>query len=226
MANNNYILSPDQMSAENIFLSIGQKEILKGATIQAAKGSITGLLGRNGSGKSTMLQCVFGTLRAASCDVFVNGIRIATPYTTHRLLNYLPQIPFLPHSLSVKKVMQQYNVDKTEAFSYFPEIADEADKRIHELSGGMERLVSVLVILLADTRFSLLDEPFAHIMPLHVERLQSLLLQQKRRKGIIITDHLYQQLLSVSDTLYLMKEGQTVFIHTTEDLALHGYIRP
>ncbi len=225
MANNTYIVSPDQLVAENIFLLIGDREILKGVTISASKGSITGLLGRNGSGKSTMLQCIFGTRAADECDVYVNGIKISAPYTHNGVVNYLPQASFLPPRLTIKKILRQYGVETKSLLSHFPELEEELDKHVHELSGGMERLLSVLLILLAPTRFTLLDEPFSHIMPLHVDRLTSLLRGQKQKKGIIVTDHLYQQLLSVSDTVYLMKDGKSIFIRDGEDLVLHGYLR-
>jgi len=226
MANSTYLISSDQLIAENIFLSIGTKDILKGVTISASKGSITGLLGRNGSGKSTMLQCVFGTRAAAECGVFVNGVKVRSPYSRSGLLNYLPQRPFLPRQLTVRQVMQHYNTDTQIAFSYFPSLEEDMDRKISELSGGTERLVSVLILLLAHTRFTLLDEPFSHIMPLHIDQLRSLLLRQKEKKGIIVTDHQYRSLLSVSDNIYLMKEGKSIFIRDKADLVLHGYLNP
>lgn len=224
MPNSSYIINADQLSAENIFLSIGGKEILKGATIHAAKGSITGLLGKNGSGKSTMLQTIFGTRNATECDVFINGVKVKQPYKTHRLINYLPQHPFLPDALTVKAVLRQYETDTALLLYYFPELSESLSMKINELSGGKERLLSVLILLLADTRFTMLDEPFSHIAPIDVERLHSILLQQKEKKGIIITDHLYKPLLSLSQYLYLMKEGQSIFIKDRSDLLLHGYI--
>ncbi|MBL7692370.1 MAG: ATP-binding cassette domain-containing protein [Flavipsychrobacter sp.] len=224
MAHSVYVSGSDQLIAEQVFVSIGQREILKGVTISATRGSITGLLGRNGSGKSTMLQAVFGTRRAIECSVFVNGIKINTPYTRHGLINYLPQQRFLPPSLTVQTVMKQFGADLNVALHWFPELADVSRLRISELSGGTERLVSVVLLLLGRSRFVLLDEPFSHIMPLHVARLQQLMQEQKLHKGIIITDHMYAPLLDICDNIYLMKEGHTVFIRNREDLILHGYL--
>src|ERR1019366_2778830 len=141
--------------------------ILKGVTIRAEKGSITGLLGRNGAGKSTMLQSMFGTRSAQECDVFLNGIKVKKPYAVNGLLNYLPQKPFLPSRLTLKKITTQFGINLNEILDSFPDIENDINKKISELSGGRERLFSVLILLLADPRFSLLDEPFSHIMPLH-----------------------------------------------------------
>lgn len=103
MADRNDILMHDTMVAENIFLSIGTRDILRGVTIRAQKGYITGLLGRNGAGKTTMLQAIFGTRSIADCDVFFNGTKVKRPYEKYGLINYLPQKPFLPKQLAVKK---------------------------------------------------------------------------------------------------------------------------
>jgi ABC-type lipopolysaccharide export system ATPase subunit len=82
-----------------------------------------------------------------------------------------------------------------------------------------------VLVLLANTRYTLLDEPFSHIMPLHVDRLKQLIERQKAKKGILLTDHMYRHLLDVSDTLYLMKEGKSIYIKDRENLVLHGYLR-
>lgn len=224
MDNTPLLVVPDILLAENVFLSIGNKEILKGATINTEAGHITGLLGRNGAGKSTLLRTMFGTLPAQECDVFLNNIKIKKPYTADRLVNYLPQQPFLPPSLTIKQVARQFNVPLEHILDPYPDIEQHIDKKIRHLSGGTERLLSVLILLFANTRFTLLDEPFTHIMPLHVERLKELLYRQKEKKGIIITDHLYRHVLDISDKLYLMKEGRSIYIKDWDDLVLHGYV--
>lgn len=219
------LLVPDAFVAENIFLRIGKKDIVKGATLSAEKGCITGLLGRNGSGKSSLLQAVFGTLPAQECDVILNGVKIKKPYAMSGLINYLPQKPFLPPAYTLKKIAEQYKINTDRINQHFPDLEQEFGNKVGQLSLGIERLFSVLVILLAESRFSLLDEPFTHIAPLHIEPLKLLLTEQKQKKGIIITDHLYKHVLDVSDKLYLIRDGQTIFIRERSDLVLHGYLK-
>lgn len=217
-------ITKDVLVAENIFLSIGEKDILNGATIRSEVGHITGLLGRNGAGKSTMLKAIQGTGKADECDVFVNGRKINSAYCINSLLNYLPQKPFLLPGIRVKSMLSHFGVSFRDIAVYFPELEDDLDKKISELSGGTERLWSVLTLLFAPTRFTLLDEPFSHIMPLHLEGLLAVMQSQKVRKGIIITDHLYKTLLDTADSLYLMKDGKSIFIKNRSDLVLHGYM--
>lgn len=212
--------------AENIFVSIGNKDILKGVTIRCTQGTITGLLGRNGAGKSTMLKVIFGTQPAQERSIFVNDKIIRQPlYTKNSIVNYLPSQKFFPHTLVVKKALQQFDVDEDILLQYFPELEKDLDRRMFELSGGRERLLSAAVLIMADTQFTLLDEPFSHIMPIHVEQLMLLIQLYKEKKGFIITDHIYGSVLHMCDSLCLMKEGKTIAIKHASDLALHGYLQ-
>ena len=211
--------------AENIFVRIGMRDILNGVTIRADRGKITGLLGRNGCGKSTMLKAMFGTMRAYERSVFLDGQYVRKLYTINKGVNYLPQHAFLPPGFKISRILQDFEVGVPDIISDFPELEADIDKRVGELSGGLDRLWSALILVYADTKFTLLDEPFTHIMPLHIERLKQVLLKQKLKKGIIITDHMYRHLLDVSDTIYLMKEGKTIYIKEREDIVLHGYLR-
>jgi ABC-type lipopolysaccharide export system ATPase subunit len=66
----------------------------------------------------------------------------------------------------------------------------------------------------------MLDEPFSHIMPLHVERIKKLILQQKQYKGIIITDHLFKDILDICDNIYLLKDGKSHLTSSLHDLQI------
>jgi len=210
--------------AENIFLNIGNKEILNGCTIRAEKGNVTGLLGRNGAGKSMILQAVFGARHSRECDVFWNGEKMQNPCQKVGFINYLPQFQFIPSHLSLKMVSRQFNVVISEILAFFPEFEADVNKCIGEMSGGQVRLFSVLLLLFAETHFTLLDEPFTHISPLYVERLKGLIAAKKEQKGIILTDHMYRLVLEVTDVLYLVKDGQTTLIKERSNLALYKYV--
>lgn len=212
--------------AENIVVSFSGRDVLQGATIRADPGRITGLLGRNGCGKSTLLKVMFGTQPATDKMIQFNGKRVRYPYTQAGLVNYLPQFSFFPKGLKVAKVVNSFNVDQGKMLHYFPAIEPELGRTFAELSGGMERLISALVLIYAPTKFTLLDEPFTHIMPLHLDVLKTVLLEERKNKGIILTDHMYRHLVDISDTIYLINEGRAMLIRSKEELAFHNYIRP
>lgn len=224
MAHSTYIVASDILSAERVFVSAGCRQILSGAAIRASRGSITGLLGRNGAGKSVLLQSICGLRPAADCSVHINGVRASSPYSTPGLINYLPQCPFIPGGLHVATVLRQYGIHTPTMLLHFPDLEELLHLRVRQLSGGYQRLLSVLIILLAPTRFSLLDEPFAQLMPLHSQALRHLIHHQRQQKGIILTDHRYADILEISDNLYLLRDGQSIHITHPQQLATYGYL--
>ncbi|XZF13178.1 ATP-binding cassette domain-containing protein [Chitinophagaceae bacterium MMS25-I14] len=213
----------DQLVAEQVYFSAQGKDILKGATIRADKGMITCLLGSNGSGKSTLLKAVFGILPAGDKWISWNGHIYRKPYSVNGLLNYLPQIPFLPDR-KMRKLLKMMDIDEKVLFAYFPELEGDLNKKVSKLSGGMERLWSIVLLVLAPVKFTMLDEPFTHIMPLYIERLKQLICDYRTEKGFIITDHMHEHVLEIQDRLYFMKSGQSFLLKNKEDLVLHGYL--
>ena len=70
----------------------------------------------------------------------------------------------------------------------------------------------------------MLDEPFTHLNPIQIENIKEFLLEEKQRKGMLITDHMYRHLLDVSDTVYLLKDGKTHRANSIEELESLGYV--
>ncbi|MFI5141396.1 MAG: ABC transporter ATP-binding protein, partial [Bacteroidia bacterium] len=97
--------------------------------------------------------------------------------------------------------------------------------KIEQLSGGQIRLIELYIILKSKTKFVVLDEPFTHIMPLHIEKIKQIMLEEKHNKGIFVTDHIYKQIIDVSDHLYILTEGKTHLIKNMADIERLGYAR-
>ena len=70
----------------------------------------------------------------------------------------------------------------------------------------------------------MLDEPFSHVMPVYIETIKRLIVREKEKKGIIVTDHLYQNIIDISDSLYVISDGKTYLTKSVQDLETLGYI--
>lgn len=77
------------------------------------------------------------------------------------------------------------------------------------LSGGQRRLIEVYVSIKSNAVFSILDEPFTLLMPIHIERIKKILMHEKAKKGYLITDHLYKEVVDIADYVYILKSGGT-----------------
>ena len=218
--------SPQVLEADGIRIAFGGREVLASIYLRVQTGQIVGLLGRNGSGKSVLLQTIFGARAVADASVRVNGRRVVPAFREPGLLNYLPQEPLLPPSLSLARAARLLGVDIAAATARFPELRPQFNKRLGELSGGSARLVQALLLLHADTDFSLFDEPFSGVMPVHVETLAEEMQRLKSRKGLLITDHRYAEVLPICDVVYLLHQGRLLLLEgdVREQLRDYGYL--
>lgn len=212
------------LEIDGVQLDFGDRRILSDVYVRCDTGKVTGILGRNGAGKSCFMQIAFGTMNAYSSSVRCNGKHISRAYTVKKLLNYLPQFYFIPASMQIRQALKYYNVDTEIFISRFPAYEKDLSKTMNELSGGQRRMIETLIILKAETKFTILDEPFSHIMPLHVDVLKEIIQEEKQRKGIILTDHLYRHIMDISDNIYLLNNGKTHHIKDNSQLVQYGYI--
>jgi ABC-type branched-subunit amino acid transport system ATPase component len=214
------------LEADTIWLEYNGRKILHDIYVKIETGQAVGLLGRNGTGKTCLMQAIFGTLRSQSQSVRVEGRYLKAPYQQKNLIRYLPQKPFTPN-LKLGIICDAYEVDFIAICHDFPEFEKYDAAYTDTLSGGLRRLFDTLLILLSPVTFVLLDEPFAHLSPLVVEKLMRIINEQKKNKGIMISDHDYRNVLKVSDVVYLIVPGgRSVLMAEPEtDLKKFGYLR-
>ena len=217
-----YKLDKHILEIDSVELSFGGRQILNSVYLSIESGKISGLLGRNGSGKSSLMKILCGEIQATFKTMRIDSV-------WHKLfsasqLMYLPQKSYIPKNLLIKQVFKDFKICGFDFTDIFPEFSVLMDKKVGQLSGGERRIVEIYSVLKADTQFVMLDEPFSQIMPLHVSKIKSLISDARESKGILITDHLYQHIIDLSDSLYVV-DNETIYLtREMSDLAKHGYI--
>jgi len=213
------------LEADGIQLDFGLRRILSDVYLKCETRKITGLLGRNGQGKSCLMNIMLGTLNSSSNSVRFDGKVIRNAGKRSDLLLYLPQFNFIPKSLKVKQVLDDFQLPYPDFENRFPEFRERHDFKVSHLSGGQWRTVEIYIIAKTPSLFAMLDEPFTHLNPIQIEKIKDFLLEEKANKGFLITDHMYEHLLDVSDNVYLLKDGRTHLTKTIQDLDDLGYVR-
>jgi ABC-type multidrug transport system ATPase subunit len=188
-------------------------------------GKITGLLGRNGQGKTCLMNIILGSLKSSISAVRFDGEFTRKVNARPDLLLYLPQFNFIPKELTVKQVLADFQLPAADLDSRFPEFAGRHELKVKELSGGQWRTLELYIVVKTPSLFAMLDEPFTHLNPIQIENVKQFLLEEKVNKGFLITDHMYNHLLEISDTVYLLKDGRTHPAKTLEELAELGYVK-
>ncbi|UKM63495.1 ABC transporter ATP-binding protein [Flavobacteriaceae bacterium GSB9] len=214
------------MTAEidNVELYFKEKRILSGIYLKAETGKVTAILGSNGSGKSCLLNIIFGSLIPKYKLIRLNGKPVLRPLYQKKLAAYLPQNHFTPQNLRVIEAFKLFNVSWDSFTKTFKHFEAYKNYKFKTLSGGERRLVETYIILKMQRNLILLDEPFSHLAPLYIEKLNQIIKEEKKHKAIIVTDHMYSQLIDISDDIYLLKNGNSKQINNIKELEYYKYL--
>ena len=210
------------------------------ASLAVPSGSLSVLMGLSGSGKSSLLRCINGlntitrgslTVRSGGAPVELAGLRgkRLRELRRHRLAMVFQQFGLLPWATVRENVAFGLDV-RGEKASAVRRVVDEqlelvslapwADKRIDQLSGGMQQRVGLARAFATDADILLMDEPFSALDPLIREHLQDelLALQTRLGKTIVFVSHDLDEALKLGDRITLMEGGRIVQTGTAHDI--------
>lgn len=216
--------SVNRLLVDSVHLEFDKLQVLQSAFITAQTGRVTGVLGRNGCGKSCLFKCIMGGIKPQNIFIRFND----EPETDYghigRRIKYLPQNVFIPSYMTLGEAFKLYGVDYDGLVAFDNKFHTYQRMTPGQLSGGEVRIAEMYMVLNSDSEFCILDEPFSNVAPKYVEMMQELIRMHKATKGIIISDHLYGSVMDITDDLFLLRDGYTFPIKSRDDLIHHGYI--
>jgi ABC-2 type transport system ATP-binding protein len=192
-------------------------------------GEVLGLVGPNGSGKTSTLRCLAGIIPANGGTVRIAGHNLATdPVAAKRQLAFFPDEPRLFDYLTVRQhlnfVARIYGVENHEALAQ-PlleelEIADKADELPGALSRGMKQKLAIACGLLHSPKVLFLDEPLTGLDPLGIRRMKDSILKRAREgAAIVLSSHLLHLLQEVCSHVLILKKGEKLADGPLADVA-------
>lgn len=213
-----------KLEVDSIQLSFDERRILSDIYLKCETGKITGLLGRNGQGKSCLMKIIYGSMNCEKSVRFDNQAQFEV-FKRPDLLLYLPQFNFIPPGLTLKRIFNDFQLDYSLFENRFSDFAIRHKSAIGSLSGGGRRLVEIYVIVKSASQFAMLDEPFTHLNPMQIEKLKEFLVEEKHKKGLLITDHMFRHVVEICDDLKLLSDGKLHSIKNIEEIEMLGYAR-
>lgn len=200
-------------------------DILRGVSLEAARGQVRCVLGPNGTGKSTLLKVVFGFLPARAGEIRLDGqpARSLAPHEMGRHgVVYLPQRPSIfPHlavDVNLRLGAWRYRGERgrveelvSQAYERFPVLRERRAQSAGTLSGGQQRQLEIARSLMHDPVLFLIDEPTAGVEP----RIAALIYELIKRlaaqgKAVLLVDQNIKRALEVADYVYVMRTGTVV----------------
>ncbi|WP_411272937.1 ATP-binding cassette domain-containing protein [Daejeonella sp.] len=213
------------LEADGIQLSFSGRKVLSDVYLRCETGKIVGLLGRNGEGKSCLMQIIYGSLKLDIKSVRFDGKYVAKPFKRPDLLLYMPQFNFIPGTLTIKRVFEDFELQYADFEQMFSTGISTDNSRMQSLSGGQRRLIELYIIIKANSQFTMLDEPFSHLSPVQIDRVKQLIEDEKTHKGFLITDHMFRHVTDIANCIYLIANGKVHLTKSFADLEHLGYAR-
>ena len=223
----------------NLRKSYKNRVIIRDVTLDLARGEVGGLLGPNGSGKTTSFYAIAGLIIPEAGQVIIDGQDVTglPMYRRARLgIGYLPQEMSIFRGLSVEdNILAILDISVKDGHKRRERLEELlSDFSIEHLrrapalalSGGERRRVEIARCLAANPRYLLLDEPFAGVDPISVGDIRNLVTELKTRGiGVLITDHNVRETLEIVDRAYILHEGTMLMSGSPGDVVQNENVR-
>lgn len=193
------------------------------------KPGVIGLLGANGSGKTTIMKMICGILPPTSGQVLYEGEDILKNYDRYvSNLGYMPQHlgfypnftiqEFLEYMSVVKGLKKEFYLKKIDELLETLSLQAKRKTKIKNLSGGMLRRVGIAQALLNEPKIIILDEPTAGLDPKERIVLRNMISRLGEKSIVLLSTHIVSDVESIADEIIMMKKGQILYHDTPENL--------
>ena len=218
----------DLLTIKDLQAGYGAAQILHGIDLSLEHGKALALLGRNGVGKTTLLNTIVGLTRQRGGSIRLDGADLTRLSPERRVaagIGWVPQERGIFRSLSVEEnltaVSRPGRWDVAAVYAMFPRLRERRANYGNQLSGGEQQMLSIARALVLNPKVLLLDEPTEGLAPIIVDELFHALTRIVRDEGLaaIIVEQQAQMILKVTDTVVILDRGAVVHAGTSAALA-------
>jgi branched-chain amino acid transport system ATP-binding protein len=218
---------PELLAIEGLRAGYGEAVVLPGMSLRLTEGHVLALLGRNGTGKTTLINSIVGVTRRFGGTIAVGGRDITAMRPDQRAragIGWVPQERNIFRSLTVEENMTAvaqpgyWNVDRV--YEMFPRLKERRGNFGNQLSGGEQQMLAIGRALTLNPKVLLLDEPTEGLAPIIVEELLRALGAITRAGGTcsVIVEQNAQKILQLADRVVILERGAIVHDAVAADL--------
>ncbi len=195
---------------------------LNNLNLSLERGQIIGLLGPNGSGKTTFIKLINDVLVPTSGEIRINGM--APGVETKKLISYLPERTYLDETMKVKEIITYFsdfydNFSSERAYQMLDDLQIDTKARLKTLSKGTKEKVQLILVMSRDANLYVLDEPIGGVDPAARDYILSTILNNYNEDAaILISTHLIHDIENILDRVLFIKQGQLVLNATVGEI--------
>jgi branched-chain amino acid transport system ATP-binding protein len=217
----------DLLGIERLRAGYGEAVVLSDVSLSLAEGQSLALLGRNGMGKTTLIDAIVGVIRYRSGTITLAGRDISRLPPEQRAaagVGWVPQERNIFKSLTVHEnltaVARPGRWSPDRVYAMFPRLAERKANLGNQLSGGEQQMLAIGRALVLNPKIMLLDEPLEGLAPIIVEELLAALTRLIRDEGMsaILVEQNPQKILGVTDHAVILERGAVVYRSTSAAL--------
>ncbi len=199
----------------NVFKSFDGKNILSGVNLHLNKGSVYGLIGKNGVGKTTLMNIIAGLTPASNGECLINGEMSGNETLSKGMVGYLLDVPVFYEFLTAKEFIDFLllpNHPKQEAINLREEILKKVmlkpDTKIKSMSRGTRQKLGIACAMITNPDLILLDEPTSALDPQgRAEILNIIKILKDSGKSVLLSSHILSDMEKVCDKVGFLKDG-------------------
>lgn len=210
------------LECKHLCKKFDDKQILNDINITIPRGKIIGLLGKNGTGKSTLIKLINDLLTPTSGEVLINGEKPGI--ASKKVISYLPERTYLDKEMTIDEVLKYFeefydNFDIERAKKLLKDLNLNIDTHISKMSKGMQEKLQLILVMSRDAELYILDEPLGGVDPATRDYiLDTILSNFNEGASVLISTHLISDIERILDEVIFINEGEIVLNSSADEL--------
>lgn len=210
------------LECKGLTKAFGRKKVLSNIDLELEAGKIIGLLGPNGSGKTTFIKLVNDLLTPTAGEIRIAGFKPGVE--SKKIVSYLPEKTYLNEWMKVEQIIEffsdfyeDFHADK--AYDMLKRLNLNPEDRLKTMSKGMKEKVQLCLVMARQAKLYLLDEPIGGVDPAARDYiLETIINNYNKDSTIIISTHLIADIEKVLDYVIFLKDGELVLSSFVDEI--------
>lgn len=212
----------DLLSVKKVSKSFGDKKVVDSVSFSLSKGKIVGLLGKNGSGKTTILKMINDLLTVDEGEILICGEKVS-PITKAKV-SFLPERTYLNPTKTVKQTFDFFedfysDFDRAKAEALLKDLDLDINSKLSKMSKGMKEKIQLVLVMSRHASLYVLDEPLGGVDPSTRDYImQTILKNFGEDSALLITTHLVSDVEKILDQVIFIDNGKIILDRNAEEL--------